>query len=337
MTEKKQPPEFKKGFVLSHYRFERMIGQGGYGFIFVVHDIEDDKPYAMKVEKIVPNKQGLKPEIKFVPQIQGSPYFPQCYDSGENELYRWIVYEILGSSLSFARWQMPHDKFSKYTALRSGIHMLKALEESHNRGIIHRDVKPGNFLLRPNHQYPIVLIDFGLSRRFKKPTGEIIPPREKIGFVGTSRYASCSVYEGHEQSRGDDLISWFYSLIEILKGDLPFPQTKDKKKLLIIKRNLKPEKLCKGLPSQLVDIWNLLQGIGYYDEPNYKRIYELIDEAISTLSHKDPEYDWNKLSKKKVKQISAIDFRDDEAENESVHVFETDKDISQGPPVCNIF
>ncbi|OHT17538.1 Casein kinase I [Tritrichomonas foetus] len=336
MNKKKKPKELKKGFVISHYRLERKIGRGGYGYIYIASDLDSENTfYAMKIEKINPEKRGLQPEIEFMPTMQGSPYFPKFYGSGENGIFRWILYEILGPSLTIIRWSLKGEHFSKYTAFRAAKEMVRALQECHNRGIIHRDVKPGNFLIRPSREHPIVLIDFGLSRPFKTPDGEFIPPRDKIGFYGTSRYASVSVYKGNEQCRGDDLISWFYSLIEMIRGDLPFPNTRDKEVLRKVKQKLTIQKLCKKLPSQLIEIWNLIKDLTYYDDPDYDRICELLDEAAASVHHQNPEYDWLRISKRKMKKISAINIFEDSEESENITVYHKLKGIPQ-TGTCNI-
>lgn len=101
--------------------------------------------------------------------------------------------------------------------------MLRSIQAIHQKGILHRDIKPGNFLIRPSKSYPIVLIDFGLARPFLDPrNGQMIPPRDKPGFVGTRAYASINAHAGKELGRRDDLYSWFYCLLRIHKGKLPW-------------------------------------------------------------------------------------------------------------------
>ncbi|OHT11069.1 Casein kinase I isoform beta [Tritrichomonas foetus] len=338
MTAKKPiPPEFKKGFEVSHFRFERMIGKGGYGYIFIVKDLEDDNYYAMKIEKIGKNKKGLLPEIEFMPTMQGTPYFPKFYGSGEEGEYRWILYEILGPSLTFMRFELPRNHYSKYTALKAGIEMLNGIEECHRRGIVHRDVKPGNFLIRPDSEHPIVLIDFGLSRPFKEsPDGPIIPPREKIGFIGTTRYASPSAFEGKEQTRGDDLISWFYSLVEMIRGSLPFPPSLDREQVYQAKVEISTDKLCENLPSQFKILWEEIKDLKYEDEPNYDRIRELLQEMIDGLKKKKKyaKLDWLRISRKRMKKISGIDIQDESGDD--VKVFFSQKNVQHTGPGCTI-
>ena len=394
---KEVPKEFKRGFVIDHYRLERLIGQGGYGLIYIVSDLSHDqtdddleneenkeisensnnidknintqttnlddfesqnrisereaeiperninsqkhnqegrnsnKPkfLAMKIEKIRPKKKGLITEIKNMKNFQDSPYFPKYYGCGQNSIYRWILYEILGPSLVFIRFELRRQRYSKYTAIRAGIEMLKCLEECHHRGFIHRDVKPGNYLVRPGSKSPIVLIDFGLSKRYKDFQGEIIPQKTNVGFTGTVRYASERAFMGIDQGRGDDLISWFYTLVEMIKGDLPFPYTKDKQKVSKAKKKIKPKKLCKNLPKQFLQIWNYVSHLEYYDEPDYQQIYDLLNEAARNLHHRDQIYDWQKLHKRKLHKISGIDIRNDEDTGE-VNVFYKQKNIKQG-------
>ena len=77
----------------------------------------------------------------------------------------------------------------------------------HTKNLIHRDVKPDNFLVGTGkREHIIYAIDFGLSKWFMHPrTGEHIAMKKHKGLVGTARFASINAHLGLEQGRRDDL------------------------------------------------------------------------------------------------------------------------------------
>ena len=137
------------------------------------------------------------------------------------------------------------------------------MEYLHKRHIIHRDIKPDNFLMGQNaNQHLVYIIDFGLAKRFRDPkTGLHIAYRDGKSLTGTARYASIFTHLGIgniiilivEQSRRDDLESFGYILIYFLKGELPWQgikaKTKKEKysKILEKKLEINLNELCEGL------------------------------------------------------------------------------------------
>ena len=126
----------------------------------------------------------------------------------------------------------------------------------HSRHIIHRDIKPDNFLIGTGKKkHHVYIIDFGLAKRFRDPkTGEHIPYKDGKSLTGTARYASIYTHLGVEQSRRDDLEALAYVLIYFNKGCLPWQgiRAKTKKdkyqKIMEKKIAVSPEDLCTGLP-----------------------------------------------------------------------------------------
>jgi len=102
----------------------------------------------------------------------------------------------------------------------------------------------------------VYAIDFGLAKRFRDPkTGEHIPYKDGKSLTGTARYASVSTHIGIEQARRDDVESFVYVLIYLLKGNLPWQGLKAKnmkekyEKIMEKKISTSVEELCKGFPS----------------------------------------------------------------------------------------
>lgn len=89
------------------------------------------------------------------------------------------------------------------------------------------------------------IIDFGLARRFRDENGKIKKPRERVGFRGTLRYVSLRMHNKLECGPADDLISLFYSFLELIYGNLSwqkyrqFSLVKEKKQELVTFKCLK--------------------------------------------------------------------------------------------------
>lgn len=120
------------------------------------------------------------------------------------------------------------------------------------------------------------IIDFGLSRQYRID-GKIIPAREKADFRGTSMYASLSAHRRQELSPKDDLWSWFYLLLDFMRGELPWAldaQQKNRQIVLELKEyytEKKPELLVDGLVGahHLLAIMRYLLSLKYEESVNY--------------------------------------------------------------------
>ena len=292
---------------VDHFIIESHIGHGGYGEIYSVYDDNHKGPYAMKVEMKSAKKHGLIEEIHYLKLLRGSPMFPEYICNGETSELRYFIMELLGPSVSFIRRSLPDLRYSQLTATILAKEMLKCIEELHKRGYVHRDIKPGNFLIRPSRQNPIVLIDFGLSRRYAdKDTNKPLPPRHNPGFIGTCSFASLNAHEGKELGRRDDIFSWIYTVIEMVDKRLPWPGSKDREKTYRLKQQIRPYDLCHSLPRAFTTIYLKTMGYQFEDKPDYQGFYKLLDKAIQDLGGYGKPFDWEKLPPETIARISAI-------------------------------
>lgn len=125
----------------------------------------------------------------------------------------------------------------------------------HSKNLLHRDVKPENFLIGLGSKAStIYIIDFGISQPYLDEKKNHIPCKENKNLIGTARYASINSHLKIQQSRRDDLEGIIYVLMYFLRGSLPWQGLEGKtrietfKLIADIKCNTTPENLCKGFP-----------------------------------------------------------------------------------------
>jgi casein kinase 1 len=171
----------------------------------------------------------------------------------------------------------------------------------HSKELIHRDIKPDNFLSGiGKHKNLIYLIDFGLSKRYRdSKTGEHIPYRSGKSLTGTARYASLNTHLGAEQSRRDDLESLGYVLLYLLKGSLPWQGLKVKGKeqkydaIKAKKKNTTIESLCEGCPEEFAAYLNTCRQLSFNETPNYESLRNLFKTLFTNRGFQyDSIYDW---------------------------------------------
>ena len=210
--------------------------------------------------------------------------------------------ELLGKSLEDL-FQEQKKKFSIKTVSMIGIQMLERIEFIHKKFIIHRDIKPDNFVMGLDKKnYIVYILDFGLSKKYRS-----IRTRQHIKFTsnkkltGTARYASINALKGCEQSRRDDLESIGYVLMNFLKESLPcqglqINKGEDRyKKIYIKKKNTSAESLCEGFPNEFRDYVNYTRNLGFEDDPDYNYLKSLFFKVLERENCIiDFYYDWMK-------------------------------------------
>ena len=285
-------------------KIKKQIGKGGFGVLYNANTKIKKNLFAVKVEKIEPSRKQLFNEYEVYRYLHTSPQIlyqaiPQVYYYGIEGENNVLVTDLLGPSLKDLL-ELCGTKFSLKTTLMIAIELLGTIEFLHSMRVLHRDIKPANMTIGfQNKQNRIFLIDFGLARKYVTSSGSHIKYRSGKSMVGTAKYSSLGTSEGIEQSRRDDLESFFYVLIYLLKGKLPWGEGSYKnkqefyKEALIYKRSLRGPDICSGLPDEFELFFNNVRALDFQQKPDYVYLQSLIKDLFIRQGFiKDYDYDW---------------------------------------------
>ena len=228
------------------------------------------------------------------------PNIPFIKTYGNNSEYNILVMELMGKSLEeiFNIKQ----KFSAKTTAMLGYQIITVLKYIHDRHIIHRDMKPDNFVMGYDYKNAkLYLLDFGLAKKYRSSKTLVqYPYIKKKKLTGTARYASIHALEEMEQSRRDDLESAGYVMMYFLRGSLPWQGLKIKakedryKRILDKKKETTSEELCKDFPEEFKYYMDYTKNLGYTENPDYERLKKnflnLVREKM--CQNFDFIYDW---------------------------------------------
>lgn len=146
------------------YRVVKRLGRGGYGEIFACLTKDSGDRVAVKVERTT-RIGNLQEEEAILQAIKTCKYVPKVITSSfQQEKINYIVMELYGENLSNLRRKQRDATFSLTTMCMLGRQILRCLKEVHNAGVLHRDIKPGNFVLgTKNTRNPrtVIMIDYG--------------------------------------------------------------------------------------------------------------------------------------------------------------------------------
>ena len=279
----------------------RQLGKGGFGQIYLGRNIKENIPIAIKVEENG-TRSHLFLEYEILQDIQGDEGFPKVYKFKQGHKHNYLIMELLGKSID-KLFSECKKNFSYKTIFQIGYQMIQRIEYIHSKGYIHRDIKPGNFVIGKGDKSKIIyIIDFGLSKRYiDKNNKKHIPYKEGKGLTGTARYVSLFTHYGIEQSRRDDIEGIAYNLIYLAKGKLPWQGVKTKnkkekhKKIMESKISYSPEQLCKDLPEEFVNLLKYSRNLEFEESPDYKSIKLMFkNHIIKNGDTMNFEFDWDK-------------------------------------------
>ncbi|MDR7427909.1 MAG: PASTA domain-containing protein [Armatimonadota bacterium] len=206
------------GSILSGYEIESTIGQGGMAVVYRARRIADGQVVALKVLR-----EQYAQDAEFVERFQREaravsslthPNMVQVYESGQAGGWHFIAMEFVeGQDLK--RYIRERGPLRPAEAVRVAVAVCEVLDYAHRRGIVHRDVKPQNILLRRDGTVKVT--DFGIARALASAT------ITQTGTVlGSVQYLSPEQARGQAVGRAADIYALSVVLFEMLTGRLPF-------------------------------------------------------------------------------------------------------------------
>src|SRR4051794_5417745 len=206
------------GRALGPYELQTRLGGGGMGTVYRAMHQALQQPRAIKV---------LRPELATDTDVVERfrreamiaaglrhPNIVLIYDVAEHEDVHYMVMELLeGVSLRElvrSATPLPLDR-----AIRLLRPLAAALDYAHDRGIIHRDVKPGNVMIAPDDR--VTLVDFGIAR-----AAEASRLTRSGTVIGTAEYMAPESFTGAGTGQSADLYALGIVAFEVLTGRLPF-------------------------------------------------------------------------------------------------------------------
>lgn len=257
------------------YELKQVIGKGSFGEVYNAIYKKTNEMVACKIE-LMNDKMKLYEEYTIYKKLQNNIHIPKIYDFVKLEKQHILGMELLTQSLDNLFIQK-EKKIEINYCKNIAIQCIEILEYIHKKGIIHRDIKPNNFMLKNDIIY---IIDFGLSCKYTN-NDKHIAFSSNGPLIGTLRYASINVHLGITPSRRDDMESLGYMLIYLAKGSLPWQglsgkNTGEQKQLVAAKKLCTSVNvLCDGLPDYFGKYIAYCRNLNFTDTPDYSFLINL--------------------------------------------------------------
>ncbi|KAI8377928.1 kinase-like domain-containing protein [Radiomyces spectabilis] len=303
----------KDVIVMNQWLVLSKIGEGSFGEVFKVQDINNGRLYALKREPLDMNHPQLRHESYMYNILTGGSGIPRCHWYGQYDDFDCIIVDLLGPNLKELRQSvsvMPLD-----VTVHLGCQLVSIMEHIHGRGLVYRDVKPENFLLAvedglsiphfssAENNFPcrsffrqwrrrmpkIYAVDFGLATWWRNPKTSKPHPEAKRPIrnkTGTARYASLNVHHGERPTRRDDLESLGYLVLELVLDGLPWTGIQARtcrsgwEKMRAVKESTMIKDLCTGLPRGFLEFIEYVRRLGFFDRPDYDYLRRLLQGSL---------------------------------------------------------
>lgn len=203
---------------IGKYRLDRRIGSGGMGEVYLAHDTELERPVAIKLirrERVGESdiRHLFRREAKATAKLH-HPAIVRIYDFLRWREHECLVMEHLEGQ-SFKAWLEGQGQVDPEVALPLFLDVADGLAHAHRRGILHRDLKPGNLWITPEKQ--VKILDFGLAKYLEQET-TLLDGR----VIGTHNYMSPQQARGEKLDHRSDIFSLGIIFYQTLTATHPF-------------------------------------------------------------------------------------------------------------------
>jgi eukaryotic-like serine/threonine-protein kinase len=218
------------GKTIGHYKIFKLIGAGGMGEVYLATDLHAGRKAVLKLlpARFTGDAERLKRFQQEARTVAGlnHPNILTIYEIGADDSVEYIASELIeGETL---RQRLSRERIQLNDAVEIAIQVAGALAAAHSAGIVHRDVKPENIMLRPDGY--VKVLDFGIAKLAEQEVPVTVPEEQALLMVetnlgsvlGTVRYMSPEQARGAPVDKRTDIWSLGAVLYEMVAEHAPF-------------------------------------------------------------------------------------------------------------------
>lgn len=318
-----QSKKFVGSLLDGRYMVKDVIGKGGSACVYRASDVLLNRDVALKIleddkNELRINTKSFETEVRAIARLS-HPNIVNVYDISIEGNIKYIVMEYV-EGITLATYLKHKRVLPISEAVSCAKQVLRALREAHEKGIVHRDIKPQNIMIMKNGQ--IKVADFGIARLPDKDSF-----RMEDRSIGTVHYISPEQAKGNAVDQRSDLYSLAIVIYETLTGKRPFeaPLPSDVVMMQVTETPARPSEINPEIPPELDSF--IMRALSKRPENRYESASDMLRmlERISLSSERRTTVKKGLFSFKKKEKAKSLQEREPDAEEEYEHSFEEEQ------------